>query len=151
MHIDFVKVWIIPNSTVCISLLERFLICIKNHIWWAAFINNVAILPRKFFQLFILLSRNLIGWENVSTWKPAYYEVEIQKCQAIFGKNISFICGKHQKARKSGKFIFLFFLFSAKYKQFTQRRFDFFASRFVTNTESGTQKFPIRISIRTDT
>ena len=78
MHIWLSQSLDIPNSTVCISLLEQIFEFQKSF-WWAAFINNVVIFITKFqgLELFIY---------TVSTWKPAYYVFEVLKSQAIFQK-----------------------------------------------------------------
>jgi len=79
---DLVKVWIFPNSTVCISLLEQIFelqLMHQKSFWWAAFINNVAI-----------YSRNFRGWQfflqEGQLKEPGYYEYEPKKSQAFFQK-----------------------------------------------------------------
>ena len=79
MHIWLSQSLDIPNSTVCISLLEQIFETYQKSFWWAAFINNVVISYHWISEVttFYLYGRNL---------KPGYYVFEVWKSQAIFQK-----------------------------------------------------------------
>ena len=60
MHIDLVKVWIIPNSTVCISLLEQILKESKSFDELLLF-TMFALLTRTLFPLVVPLTAEFQG------------------------------------------------------------------------------------------
>ena len=116
MHIWLSQSLDIPNSTVCISLLEQIFESIKNHFWWAAFINNVV----------ISLSLNFRGYNLLSIWsqlKARLLWFRSLKKSSDFSKIISKKFEKIQKSQKTGIFFqkiffksFCFFNFSPQKK-----------------------------------
>ncbi len=61
MHIDLVKVWIFPNLTVCISLLEQILELIKNLFDELLLFTMFALLTRTLFPLVVPLTAEFQG------------------------------------------------------------------------------------------
>ena len=109
MHIWLSQSLDIPNSTVCISLLEQIFESIKNHFWWAAFINNVV----------ISLSLNFRGYNLLSIWsqlKARLLWFRSLKKSSDFSKIISKKFEKIQKSQKTGIFFKIFFLFFYFYR-----------------------------------
>ena len=141
---DLVKVWIIPNSTVCISLLEQIFEFQKS-LWWAAFINNIAIDSR------ISVVGNLLSiWSQLES--PHIMCLKFQKVKYFFKNNFQ----KNPNLKKTAEishflqmiFFKIFSCFLSKFHKKTKKMIRFFAFYTIRFTESSF--FPSRHHLKND-